>query len=547
MKTDEILTLIADKDFLDKIYGYSYRRCATSYEAEDLCSEIIAAVITAIKNQESVDNFNAFVWTVARRVYSDFCEQRNKGSKTLSIENSELPLTAEESEIDKLTEDEDTAQKIKKILDEIAFLSKIYREVMILYYLDGLKVAQIAARLNISEESVKQRLFSARNTVRKEVNTMNNRNLSLKPVRLVMMGTGNPCGNDPTEEAKRTFSQSLIYLCKDKPKTAKELSEELCVPMPFIEEELEIQCYGQNGNYGMLRKTDKGKYVINTLVVDYSEYEKASDIFEKHLPEIVSGLKVLATENKEKILNFPYLSPQSNTSFILWTMISRIYWNFEGDIIKIIKEKYFSDVVPSSRPYSCAAIAFRDGENGEASGYGCDGINANSVGGYGLVNVSNIYGKRIDKHFGCGHNISQDPCILITIKAIGGLNINELTESEKETAAKAVECGYLRRNGEILEPKIIVIDISNEKDFYSLSNRLHDNMGEIKEKIAEELSAFIKKHIPKHLICDYQLYIQLIAGTRILDRVIEECIKTGLLKEPENRIGAEGVLMVVEK
>ena len=144
--------------------------------------------------------------------------------------------------------------------------------------------------------------------------------------------------SDPTEEAKRAFSQSLIYLCKDKPKTAKELSEELCVPMPFIEEELEIQCYGQNGNYGMLRKTDNGKYVINALVVDYGEYEKASDIFEKHLPEIVSDLKVLATENKEKILNFPYLSPQSDTSFILWTMISRIYWNFERDIIKIIRK-----------------------------------------------------------------------------------------------------------------------------------------------------------------------------------------------------------------
>ena len=299
MKTDEIMTLIADKDFLDKIYGFSYRRCATSYEAEDLCSEIIAAVISAIKNHESVDNFNAFVWTVARRVYADFCEQRNKGSKTISIENSELPLTEAESEIDKFIEDEDTAQKLKKILDEIAFLSKIYREVMILYYLDGLKVAQIAARLNISEESVKQRLFSARNTVRKEVKAMNNRNLSLKPVRLVMMGTGNPCGNDPTEEAKRAFSQSLIYLCKDKPKTAKELSEELCVPMPFIEEELEIQCYGQNGNYGMLRKTDNGKYVINALVVDYGEYEKASDIFEKHLPEIVSDLKVLVEENEE--------------------------------------------------------------------------------------------------------------------------------------------------------------------------------------------------------------------------------------------------------
>ena len=37
-------------------------------------------------------------------------------------------------------------------------------------------------------------------------------------------------------------------------KNVKELSEELCVPMIYVEEELEIQLHGTNGTFGTLRK-----------------------------------------------------------------------------------------------------------------------------------------------------------------------------------------------------------------------------------------------------------------------------------------------------
>lgn len=550
MKTNELLKFIDDKEFLDKIYQFSYRRCNTSHEAEDLCSEIIVAVISAVHNQENIENFYAFIWTVARRVYADYAETRNRKLLTLNIENSDLIPYAIENEIDNLIEEAFEQEEIKKIFAEITFLSKAYREVMVMYYIDELKIKDIAINLNISETTVKQRLFSARNTVRKEVKAMNNRNLSLKPIQLAISGTGNPCGNDPKSKTERSFSQNLIYLCKDKPKSAKELSEELCVPMPYVEEELEIQCHGENGEYGMLRKLDNGKYTINVLVVDYEEYDAANNIYEKHLPEICSMLKKNIDYNRDKILNFPYLSSQDNISFILWSLISRTFWNFEGDITDIIKQKYFSDIVTSNRPFSSAAIAFRANNEDNIPRfdfYGSDGIDATSVGGYRNVFISNIYGKRIDKHFHCGHNFSHDPKLIMLLKTIGGLHIDKLNDSEKEIAAKTIECGYIRKVGDILEPKIIVIDKKHDMDFFSLSNRLHDNMNDIKENIAAELAAFMKKHIPNHLICEYQIYIQLIAGIRILSRTIEELIKENILSTPENKVGAEGMLMIVEK
>ena len=547
MKTNEPLKLLDDKDFLDKIYHFSYHRCNTSFEAEDLCSDIIIAVISAIHKQERIENFYAFVWTVARRVYADYCEKRNEERQVFSIENSDLMLASKENEIDEFIEKAAEQEQISRIFKEIAFLSKAYREVMVMFYIDELKVKDIATRLNINETTVKQRLFSARNSVRKEVETMSERTYVLKPIKLAISGIGNLGGNDPSSKTERMFSQNLIYLCKDKPKSAKELSEELCVPMPYIEEELEIQCHGENGKYGMLRKLENGKYAVNIHLVDYDEFDQANKIYEKHLPEFCEVIKNTLKKNGEKILSFPYLSEQKDLRFIMWALISRTVWDFEGRINKVIAEKYFSDIIPVNRTFSCVAVAYTDEQYPEFDVYGCDGIDANSIGGYKSVFVSNIYGKRIDKHFHYGHNLSHDPKLLMVLRAIGGIGIDELSESEKEIAAKALECGYLRKNGNVIEPKIIVIDRKNDWDFYNLSFDFNNDMGAVIEQIAAELSMFMRKHIPEHLMNEYQIYTRLIAGIRILAKSIEECIKEGLLTEPENRVGAEGVLMIVER
>lgn len=58
--------------------------------------------------------------------------------------------------------DEDSGELLRMVYRQIAFLTKAYREVMILYYLDGRSAAEIAGKLGISETAVRQRLFSAR-------------------------------------------------------------------------------------------------------------------------------------------------------------------------------------------------------------------------------------------------------------------------------------------------------------------------------------------------------------------------------------------------
>lgn len=550
MKKNETLKLLEDKDFLDKIYHFSYHRCNTSFEAEDLCSDIILSVISAIHKQEQIENFYAFVWTIARRVYADHSRKRNTERQIFGTENSDFlweSLEAKESEVEIFFKETVEREQISRIFREIAFLSKAYRDVMVMYYLDEWKVKDIATRLGINETTVKQRLFSARNSIRKEVKTMSERNYLLKPVKFAFLGTGNPCGNDPRIKAERLFSQNLIYLCKDKPMSAKELSEELCIPMPYIEEELDIQCRGENGKYGMLRRLDNGKYTVNIHLVDYEEYDQANRIYERHLPEFCRVIREDLKKNEEKLLSFPYLSEQKDLRFILWSLISNRVWDLVRRINQILAEKYFADVEPVKRDFFCAAVAYTEEQEPDFDFYGCDGIDASHVGGYRSVLVANIYGRHIAGHFHCGHNLSQDSMLLMVLKTIGGISIDELSLEEKEIVAKAIANGYLRKNDNRIEPKIIVIDRKDMKDFYNCSNEFIVNTDAVAEQIAAELAAFMRSHIPTYLMNEYQIYTELIAGSRILSKTIDTCIEEGLLLKPKNRVCAEGMWMVVEK
>lgn len=544
MKTNQYFKLLEDKNFLQQLYRFSYYRCNTSFEAEDLCSDIVLAILLALEKQEHIQNFYAFAWTIAHRVYANYCQKRNLERQNFC--NDHTIFVSYDHEDNEILEEMIKQKQLKQIFVEISFLSKIYREVMIMYYIDELKIKDIAKKLNISETTVKQRLFSARNFIKKEVKTMNKKNYVLKPIHLYSIGMGKPRGNDPRIKMERTFSQNLIYLCKDKPKTAKELSEELSVPMPYVEEELEIQCRGENGEYGMLRQLNDGKYTINTLLVDYDEYLQANNIFEKYLPELCKIINQTLNCKSKKILSFPFLSRQDNLNFIFWSLIQRINNHFEDKVNELLKEKYFCDVKPVERTFSTATIAYTNEQNPTFDVWGCDSASSNAIGGYQSVFVSNIYGKYLNRYFYVGHNLSVDQKILMLLRSIHGITIDSLTEIEKEIVAQCIECGYLQKNGNLVEPKIVIIDKKDAADFNHLTMEFVKDMLPIIEKIAAELSVFLKKHIPAHLMNGYQNYTYLIATAQNYSKLIDACLQENILSKPKNRLRAEGVFMIVE-
>ena len=543
MNVDDAIRELSRQDFLDKLYGFAYKRCYSAHEAEDLCADIIVALLSSLQRGQEIGNFHAFVWAVARRVYADYCKNCSR-SRTQILSSPEQMDQMRENPVAAFQEREEDAAQLRCILREISFLSKIYRDVMVMYYLDGKKTADIAAALHISENTVKQRLFSARSIVKKEVDKMET-NYTLKPIKLDFIGSGNPVGNDPAEKAERALSQNVVYLCKNKALSAKEISEKLGVPMPFVEEELAIQCAGTNGSYGLLRRLDNSKVIANILILDVREYEEATAAYLDVLEDYTDRMERYLQKNRERILSFPFLNPQTDVRFITWSLISRMSWALSGSVEAYLREKEFPEIKESSRPFTSAAVAIRCDETLHTEFYGCNGISGDNICGYSQVTFINIQGERIFQHWGCGHNISTDPLLMMTLRAIGGLDTASLTEGERETAAKAIACGYLKREGERLMPKILVIPQEEEQQFHRLSDDFQPENADLAEKIARKLAVLIRRTVPAHLMEDYRWY-NMLAESRLIYHSVEAAIAKGLLEVPEQSPCAEGAWVVVQ-
>ena len=166
MKKQELLNYF-DDELLDKLFGFCYARTNDSYEAEELCSDILYALVKAAQADGEIQSVYSFIWRVARNVYADFSDKRRKKADTTwTGDTEEIFLTLADEEVT-----DDTKELLTNVYRRIAFLTKAYREVMISFYIDGLSTAQIAAQQGITEGTVRQRLFSARQKIKSEVNS----------------------------------------------------------------------------------------------------------------------------------------------------------------------------------------------------------------------------------------------------------------------------------------------------------------------------------------------------------------------------------------
>ena len=543
MKKQELLNMI-DESLLDALYGYCYPRTRDSYAARELCSDIVYALVKAANTDGEIAEPYAFIWRVARNVYADYCKKRSRESAYGYMGDPDEALALIASDRDDT--DDSLMQLLPDVYHRIAYLTRAYREVMIAFYLDGKPIAQIAKEQGVREDTIRQRLYSARKKLKDEVETMTQ---ATKPVALGhidydIIGTGDPSWGDPRDVAcDRALSMHVLHLCHRSPKTASEIAAELNVPTLYIEQELEILTRGRNGQYGLLRRLENGRYGVNIVLLGKEAMQNAIALYEQHLPMVADVIAKFIEQHKDEYLAFPYLNHEVNLNLILWQQIFWMSNALEEQVTGILETKYFADIVTPDRPFTVYGFE----SIGRHFGCGMDGTAAQEICGYSNVHMTNIYISRIQKHFHCGHNISQDPMLLLTIRAIEGLSVDSLSEDEKEIAAKAIEQGYLLRKGDMLYTKILVHDKKDNSCPYNTTIKLENGYFDgAAESIAKEIAALIKDSLPDYLIGEWR-YANRLAGLPMVDALVEALIERGILIPPKDGIGAEGCWMEITK
>ena len=76
------------------------------------------------------------------------------------------------------------------------------------------------------------------------------------------------------------------------------------MPTLYIEQELEILTHGRNGQYGLLRRLDNGRYGINFVLFDKETMKKAIALYEQQIPMVADVIANFIEQHKDEYLAF---------------------------------------------------------------------------------------------------------------------------------------------------------------------------------------------------------------------------------------------------
>ena len=347
MKKSELLQKI-DQGFLDRLYGFCYGRTRDSYEAQELCSDILLALVKGAGTTGEITDMNAYIWRICKNVYADFSRKRAEGRQRMYTGDPDELFALYAQKVDT----EDDADQLNRIYRGIGLLSKAYRDVMIAFYLDGLSTKQISGKFGISETTVRQRLFAARKNVQNEVLNMENaKPVSMEFLEFSLWGSGNPAWSDPRKVCTRQLSKHVVWLCRKKPQTARSVSDALHIPMTYAEEELKILTEGENGKYGMLREEKGGKYTINFVLLDKTQISKLWDLVLSYRERVVDAIVAYIEDNKADLLAIPFINKRVDLNLVLWQRVVGMANRLGLMTNRILKQEFFADVPQAEQPF----------------------------------------------------------------------------------------------------------------------------------------------------------------------------------------------------
>mgnify|MGYP001613415644 CR=1 FL=1 len=160
----KIYSQVYDK-YVKKIYRFVLLKVNSAEIAEDLTSEVFMRGWQAYKTQQDkIENVQAFLYQIARNLLADHYRQEVK-AQFVSVEYAP-PLPDEKQDLEEISFIQSDMERVKAALVNI---NDDYREVIVWYYMDELKVLEIAKILQKSEPTVRVLIHRALHALKTEL------------------------------------------------------------------------------------------------------------------------------------------------------------------------------------------------------------------------------------------------------------------------------------------------------------------------------------------------------------------------------------------
>ena len=206
-------------EYLKPIFGFALKRCKSEQDAEDLSQEIVLRAFRALLIKNDIADVGKFIWTVAHNTLSNYYRDCAKSTVGVSLDEVAEVIA------DPYSEDEvrEEAETVHRLQSEIAYLSKLQRRILIAYYFENRKQADIARELGIPVGTVKWHLFEAKKELKRGMDTVRKTSeLKFNPIKFHSYGINGSSGTMSTDEFFRsTLSQNISYCVRNAAKVLK--------------------------------------------------------------------------------------------------------------------------------------------------------------------------------------------------------------------------------------------------------------------------------------------------------------------------------------
>ncbi len=339
-------------EHLKPIFGFALKRCKSLQDAEDLSQDIILKAFRTLLVRDDIQDAGKFIWTIAHNSLSNYYRDTEARGIGAPLDEFSDLIADPDSEFFK----EDDSEALKRMLAEIAYLSKLQRKIVIAYYFENRKQADIANELKIPVGTVKWHLFEAKKDLKRGMNTMRKTSeLKFNPIKFENYGINGSVGSkSPDEFFRSALSQNICYSVRNTAKTISEIADDLGVSPVYVESEVEFL-----EQYGFLTM-QKDKYLVNFIIEEPTAelltlkdkmYKEATELFANALYDELISSGILEDDN---ILCGQTDEPLTMTSggktdknYLLWALIPYIAAR-SGE--KLMEQSITFDEVATRRP-----------------------------------------------------------------------------------------------------------------------------------------------------------------------------------------------------
>ena len=456
------------------IRAWCIARTPTIPDAEDLCQDVLLAMLESAPNLKDEGAFYGFMWGVARNVYRQWAAKRARRSEC------ELTDTAWEQDFPA-----DAPEDVALLRRELTLLSRRYREAAVNYYVRGMKTAEVADAMGVSRSMVKHLLFKARIILKEGMDMERNYGSQSYHPRSLDLRYWGEGPNHYYNAADSLIRQNILFACYNDALPAEQIALEIGVGLPYMEDDLQAL-----HEVDLLTKDGAGRYRTNIVVFTEDFDREARQLITPEARAIADRVKRCLTEQEAAIRALGFPGCDMNQTAFAWQMSALLLHQAVINMAGVSA----CPTLPLDKwgvPCLCWGVESPTDKAANDFVFGATNVE-NACGDYVRCMDFPIVGPMVH-HTLCYKNKANVFLDIATGRAAA------LSENDAALAAELIKKGYVRQQEGHLTVNCPVFTAEQYEALLGLLNPAAHEIESLAMTILRKEAALLCEHVPEHL------------------------------------------------